>query len=180
VWGIKRSGVYIGHVYSSGLKRNLGDSFEEPVEVESLDEVVLILRKSSGLRFDEMLPGFHMYGTDICLEARRQSMRRYAISAFCIHNSNGYASLPAQYWRSYWLMRRKWKSQLPVATTCKEITFWCWPLIQANLEQAASIVKRPQTPGKRVANPAILYHDLVSQGLLPAVAPEPMHGLSVR
>jgi len=164
VWGVKRSAVCIGHVYSSGLSKILGQSFEEPVEVESLDEVVLILRRSSGLRFDDGLPGFHMYGTDICLEARRQSMRCYAISAFCIHNSNGYSILPVEYWESYWLMREKWKSRLPVVTTCKEINFWCWPLIQSKFARAASLVRRQQTPGRRVADPARLYDHLVREG----------------
>src|SRR4051794_37329697 len=107
VWGVKRSGEGVGYLYCAGLMRKLGQAFDDAPEVRSLDEVVLIIRKSSGLRFDESLPGFHMYGTDICLEAKRQGMKCHAISAFCVHNTNGYKMLPVQFWQSYFLMRRK-------------------------------------------------------------------------
>src|SRR3954469_7121947 len=52
IYGISVSGEGIGHVYSTGLRRVLGHSFDKPVEVSSLDEVVLIIRRPSGVRFD--------------------------------------------------------------------------------------------------------------------------------
>jgi hypothetical protein len=162
VWGIQRSGERNGYVYCAGLCRKLGSDFERPVEVRTLDELLLVVRKSSGVRFDEKVPGFHMYGTDICLEAQRQGMRSYAISAFCIHNTNGYGMLPWQFWRCYFQMRRKWRSQLPVITPCAEITFWCWPMIRWNLVQAANIVLGRHKPGRRVLNPNQLFQELNS------------------
>src|ERR1700741_1274995 len=45
-WGAKRNGEYRGHVYSSGLGI-LGTEFERPEPVQTLDEIVLIFRKSS-------------------------------------------------------------------------------------------------------------------------------------
>ena len=38
--------------------------------MQSFDELLIVLRRDSGLRFDEGLPGWHMYGTDIVQTAR--------------------------------------------------------------------------------------------------------------
>jgi len=57
------------------------------VTVQTLDEIVLIFRRDSGLSFDETLPHFHFYGTDICMRAAEQGRQCYAISAFCVHNT---------------------------------------------------------------------------------------------
>ena len=46
-----------GYIYSSG-RGILGKPFERPEPVQTLDEIVLILRKSSGLRFDPTLPHY--------------------------------------------------------------------------------------------------------------------------
>ncbi len=162
VWGIKPSGHRSGHLYCTGLMKLLGNSFEGVEEIRSLDEVVLIVRRSSGLRFDERLPGFHMYGTDICLKAQRRGMKCYAISAFCIHNTNGYNMLPLQFWTNYLFMRNKWRSELPVITSCTEITFWCLPVITWNIVQAANILFRRHRPGKRVENPSLLSREFGS------------------
>ena len=58
VWGIDCLGRRAGHLYCTANGRELGKSFDGGREIRSLDEVVLILRKSSGLHFDERLPGF--------------------------------------------------------------------------------------------------------------------------
>jgi hypothetical protein len=167
-WGI--AGVYgvnkswddgAGFLYCAECG-SLGNYFNGVREVRSLDEVLLIMRKSSNLRFDEQLPGFHMYGTDICLEARRRGMKSYAISAFCIHNTNGYRMLPLQFWRCYLYMRKKWRSQLPVATPCTEITFWCWPMIRWNITRAANIALGRYRETTRFADPSRFYLDLTS------------------
>jgi hypothetical protein len=162
VWGISRDGSRGGHVYCAGLMRVLGRPFETPMEVRSLDELLLVVRKSSGVRFDEQLPGFHMYGTDICLEANRRQLKCYAIAAFCIHNTNGYDLLPAAFWKAYLFMRRKWREQLPVITSCAEITRGCWPMLRWNVVQMANLLLRRHHPGKRVADPAALYKSALS------------------
>ncbi len=94
LFGVERDGAGQGHIYSTGLKRVLGEKFDGAREVETLDEVMLILRRKTGLRFDEALPGFHMYGADICLQAAERGKRSYAISACCVHNTNGIGLLP--------------------------------------------------------------------------------------
>ncbi len=160
-WGVKASGECAGHVYCAGNIKRLGAPFEGVAEVTSLDELILILRKSSGVRFDERLEGFHMYGTDICLESRRRGMKCYAIPAFCVHNTNGYSLLPFQFWRNYFFMRKKWKSFLPITTSCTKITRWCWPMIWWNIDRAANLILRRHKTGKRVQNPQQLYRQLL-------------------
>lgn len=161
-WGVHHSGARAGHIYCAGLGRTLGGHSEMPREVRTLDEVFLVLRKSSQVRFDESLPGYHFYGSDLCLEAERRGMKCYAIAAFCIHNTNGYGMLPWQFWKSYLMMRRKWKKVLPIITPCTEITQGCWPMIQWNLGQAKNIILNKHHPGKRVPNPMQLYQRLQS------------------
>ena len=165
MWGTRPSGERSGYVYDGAWGRILGNQFEGGLEVDSLDEVVLILRKSAGLCFDPHIPGFHMYGADICLEARRHRKKCYAIAAFCIHNTNQYGMLPWQFWKGYLAMRRKWKAQLPVRTTCTEISYWCWPLVRWNVIRAINLVTgRDPSPAKRVQDPSHLYREMIRSG----------------
>jgi hypothetical protein len=110
-----------GYIYSGGLGI-MGKPTEHPAPVQTLDEIVLILRKSSGLRFDEGLPHFHFYGADICMAAAARGMKSYAISAFCIHNTQQNLILPKEFYESYWHVKRRWKNSLPIRTTCVTIT----------------------------------------------------------
>ena len=162
VFGITLSGAEAGYLYSTGLRRILGCPFQEPVEVGSLDEVVLIVRRSSGLQFDEALPGFHLYGTDICLEARRKGLKCHAISAFCVHNSNGLAILPAAYAKAFLYLRRKWRTHLPIRTPCLVITSWGLPLVRHYAESLAGLALNRQVGG-RCADPAALYRQLMRE-----------------
>ena len=159
VFGISTSKEPRGHVYSSGLLGILCGYFQHPTEASTLDELVLIVRKSSMLDFDRRLPGFHLYGTDICLQASQRGMTNYIIPAFCIHNSNGIKMLPVAFWRTYFYMQRKWWNHLPVTTPCVQITKTGLPLI-ASLRTAASRILKRDAIGKRRKEPASLYEDL--------------------
>ena len=160
VYGISLSGAEAGHLYSTGLRRVLGCPFEGPIEVSTLDEVVLVVRRSSGLQFDEKLTGFHLYGADICLEAQLKGLKCYAISAFCVHNSNGLDQLPPAYSRAYFYLRDKWRNQLPIRTPCMAITRWGLPLFRHNLE---SRLARNRKSGARCADPATLCQQLLNE-----------------
>lgn len=152
-----------GHVYSTGLQDYVGAPFGGFYPAMSLDEMVLVLRRSSGLRFDEALPGFHLYGTDICLEARRRGLSSYIVPAFCIHNSNGVARLPRPFWQAYLFLRRKWRSRLPVATCCTRITRDCWPLIRKSARDFLRASLRLDRVGTRCADPKALYKSLEAE-----------------
>jgi hypothetical protein len=110
-----------GYIYSGGLGI-MGKPTDRPAPVQTLDEIVLILRKSSGLRFDEGLPHFHFYGADICMAAAARGLKSYAISAFCIHNTQQNLILPKEFYESYRHLKRRWKNSLPIRTTCVTMT----------------------------------------------------------
>jgi hypothetical protein len=124
VWGLAKDGVATGHVFCNASGRLLGGSFDRPVECSALDEIVLVLRRSSGVLFDEALAGFDLYGTDICLIATSQGFRSFIIPAFCLHNPVGSVFYRLSYWRWYFFMRRKWWHRLPVKTPTTVISRW--------------------------------------------------------
>lgn len=160
VCGTDLNGSLRGYLYSTGLKGIYGEPLGQPVAASSIDEMVIVIRRNSGLSFDSSLPGFHLYGTDICLQARRLSMSNFVISALCVHNSNGLKTLPWAFWRSYWSLRSKWRLYLPIVTTCTTI----YPdVFRAGFEVSRGIrgtLSRSASPGRRVDDPASLYRAL--------------------
>jgi glycosyltransferase involved in cell wall biosynthesis len=119
-FGISIKGEPVGHAYSYGLGSELGME-RPPVQVQSLDEFVLVMRKSSGLKFDPSLNDFHLFGTDICLEAEKKGFNNYSISNYCIHNSISVKWLPPAFWKCAEYLRKKWIKRLPVKTCCVTI-----------------------------------------------------------
>jgi len=163
VFGVSSARKRHGYLYCTGLQKVLGEPFDEPVECLSLDEVLLVIRRSSGLTFDEQLPGFHLYGTDICLEAQRRRLRSYIVPVFCIHNTEGMKFLPWAFWRSYFYLRRKWWEQMPIRTPCTLISKWAFPVIQHPVQSAYAHYVKRESLGARVLDPAVLYGHLISQ-----------------
>ena len=160
--GIKYPDAPAGYLYSVGLGI-LGAPFERPVPIDTLDEFILILRKSSGLRFDPALPHFHFYGADICMSARKQKLGCYAISAFSVHNTS-YGPLSPEFYACYWPIKKKWKEALPIQTTCIKITSWNEDFVYRRFKQACfSLLGRNTTPLPRLEDPRSV--------LLPAASP---------
>ena len=152
-YGKTQDGRGWGHVYSSG-RNIIGEPLKQPVPIQTLDEIVLILRKSSGLRFDDHLPHFHLYGADICLRAAQSGMKSYAISAFCIHNTVQPLVLPREFYRCCKHIRTVWKSYLPIQTTCIRITNFNLPVYGRRLREVyLRHIRRKEIGGKRVPNP---------------------------
>ena len=118
-----------GHIYSHGHGILQGPC-DPPQTVQTLDEIVLILRKSSGLRFDDTLPDFHMYGVDICMRAAKQGRKSYAIDAFCIHNSTFNLVLPKGFYDCYRHIQQTWSEFLPIQTSCVRITRFGIPMYE--------------------------------------------------
>lgn len=131
-FGITLDGGHAGYLFSPGVGPMglgiLGAPFTTPQHVRTLDEVVLITRRSSGLLFDESLPHFHMYGTDLCLRASAKGMQNYAICAFCIHNANHYVVLPKEFYRCCSHIRRTWREALPIFAPCIHLTHFNMPV----------------------------------------------------
>ena len=141
-FGLDPRGRAVGHVWSSGLGRRVGKRRKAPLEAVCLDELLIILRRDSGLRFDPDLPGFHLYGTDIVLAARAAGLRSYVADIPVIHNSRPVRQLGPDYVRAYRYMQRKWRAILPVSTPIVPITRNPWPLLRTRLRMALSWKKR--------------------------------------
>ena len=164
VYGVRQNGEHVGHVYCGGVERMLGQKFAAPQPVNTLDELLLVVRKSSGVRFDPVINGYHLYGADVCLEAQQRGYSVYAIPAFCIHNTNGYRTLPWAFWRNYLRLRRKWRNRLPITTSCTVITRWGWPAILWNLDRALNLALGRHRTGQRVPEPNKIYQSLAAAG----------------
>jgi len=164
LFGVEKNGAGQGHVYSTGLQRVIGELFEGARPVETLDEVMLILRRSSGLRFDESLPGFHLYGGDICLLAEARGLKSYAISACAVHNTNGIRFLPRAYWKIFFQMRDKWRARLPVQTPCMPITSGCGAALRYAVRRPLWLLRHGANVGTRVADPKAVWERVVGSG----------------
>lgn len=110
----------------NGKKQNLGyiqDRGKEwgspvglPAEVDTLDELLLITH--GDFQFDEQFD-LHFYGADICMQARLQCRKCYAINAYCHHNSGLPLGYRSQSFRDCEAkFRAKYIDHLPIVTTC--------------------------------------------------------------
>jgi hypothetical protein len=159
-WGVNHAGEGLGHVYTPG-QGVIGKSLRDPVRVQTLDELVLIVRKSSGLRFDTNLPSFHLYGTDICMAATSRGMTCYAISAFCVHNAQQYFELPAEFSRCYSHIKRSWRDFLPIYTSCVTISRFNRDFYATRIRTAWDrIVTLRQRRGSRAPDPRLILREL--------------------
>jgi len=84
--------------------------------VETLDEMVICFRKSSGLRFDTALPSFFYYAVDICLQANARGLKNFAVDAPCFHQATYRKVFRKVFYESQKYMLSKWKARLPVKT----------------------------------------------------------------
>lgn len=163
-WGVREDRAKFGHLYTPG-DGIIGESLDRPERVRTLDEVVLILRKSSGLKYDESLAGFHFYGADICLTAAEAGRRCYAISAFCVHNSRQYFEYPPDFYESYQYMKKKWKQWLPIQTSCICVSRYDWDLKKRAIRRALfKATGRPLGRGSRLEDPRSIVNLLPQQG----------------
>lgn len=113
---MERRSVLVGHLLDQGTE--IGSPENLPIQVDTLDELLLVIRNDGKLLFDERIPTTHLYGADICLEASRQGMGCFAISAYCHHNANVYNRDTPEFRRAVKYMQKKWKRRLPFVTTC--------------------------------------------------------------
>ncbi len=121
-FGVALDAAHIGPVWSSSLGQIVGRVPLAPVEVQSFDELLIVLRRSSGLRFDEDLGGWHFYGTDIVAQARARGLRAWAGALPCIHNDRFHDALGPDFAAAYRAMRRKWRGQLPLRSPITKIS----------------------------------------------------------
>jgi hypothetical protein len=139
VMGIKKNGLFAGHIIDPHTNRPFG---KLPCRVQSLDEVCLVIRRSSDLFFDEILGNYHFYGADICLQAQKNNLNCYAIDAPLAHLSGGKAN------HDFWFMAEKLKekwSQIKGAQNSIETTCGVFRLndkIYSNIEYYYKVLRR--------------------------------------
>ena len=92
-WAIfGNAGVTEEHQALRRLHDPFGTHFGEdttPVRVCSLDENFLVVKTASNVRCSAELTGFHLYATDLCLQAARAGQACYVVSFHLTHLSKG-------------------------------------------------------------------------------------------
>jgi hypothetical protein len=121
-FGVGLDAAHIGPVWSSSLGQIVGRVPLAPVQVQSYDELLIILRRSSGLRFDAALAGWHFYGTDIVTQARARGLLAWAGALPCIHNDRYHPALGPDFHAAYRAMQRKWRTRLPLRSPITKIS----------------------------------------------------------
>lgn len=134
--------VHRGDVWSTSLGRRVGASVQSPVPAQSFDELVIILRRSSGLRFDEKLPLFHLYGTDIVQAAHQSGKGAYIVDLPVVHNDRFHGRLGADFSQAYHYVRRKWRDNLPLRTPILWIDMLGFRLAMYRLRARRSFARR--------------------------------------
>jgi hypothetical protein len=86
IFGCADDGRFIGHILDPHGHSRGGPL---PSAALTLDEALIAVRSTPGVRFDEGLPGFHCYGADLCLAARHANLPVVAVDAPVVHMSGG-------------------------------------------------------------------------------------------
>jgi hypothetical protein len=153
VFGATSSGAHVGRVWSSGLGREIGGPLAAPQAIVSADELVLVIRRESGVRFDEALPGFHLYGTDIVQTALEKGLGAFVVEAPVVHNSRPIRWLDGRFRAAWRYARTKWNHRLPVPTCILPLTRSDWPLLRSALVSAKHTVLRRHPRTTRASDP---------------------------
>lgn len=122
-YGIGLDGAHYGPVWSSSIGSIIGRVAMGPVEVQSFDEHLIVMRRHPDVTFDEGLPGFHLYGTDIVQIARKAGLGAYAMSLPLVHNDGFKDQLLGDYIEAYHYMKSKWRAELPLVTSVTKISW---------------------------------------------------------
>lgn len=122
VVGKDAAGNLVGGGWSGGQHSKIETELSNPTPVVSIDEIVIVVWKDSGLRFDIDLPGFHLYGTDIVQSALDSGLEAYVFDGPVVHNHPWRTKSGWSYARAYRYMQRKWWKKLPIYTTGPTIT----------------------------------------------------------
>lgn len=144
-----------GDVWTTSLGAQVGRSAQRPVRAQGFDELAMVLRRASGLRFDEQLPCFHFYGTDIVQTARTTGHGAYVVDLPLVHNDGFHGRLGSDFTTAYHYMRRKWRRNLPLRTSVLWIDRFGCALYAYQLRAAWSYEKRKALAGDVRTDPRI-------------------------
>lgn len=130
VYGLQQQGGHGGQVVRAGHLLDRGRELREPaalpMQVDSLDELLIALRLDAGLLFDPAL-GYDFYGTDVVLQAQARGYCAAVVSGYCEHWSDTpqFGPVPARtvarIRASAQAFEAKWVHRLPLQTPCFDI-----------------------------------------------------------
>jgi glycosyltransferase involved in cell wall biosynthesis len=121
-YGIGYDGWGYGPVWSSSVGAIIGRVAPEPLTAQSFDELLLVVRRDAGLRFDPKLPNFHLYGTDIAQTARAAGRGRWWTALPLVHNDQYHDQLGEDFGAPYRYLQHKWRAALPIQTSVTHLT----------------------------------------------------------
>jgi hypothetical protein len=184
VSSLTSAGELVGRIYDTSLEPLFpetmgvfGKALVSPVPIVSADELALIVRRGTSVSFDPLLPEFHLYGTDIILEAERQGKGSYGLDVPLIHNAKAQLQIGDDYARAYKYMVRKWHARLPVPTTCGMLTAnpVALPLRRLRIRYKA-ICRRSTYNTQRLTDPHAKAFEIGMQKLLATPDQPPTSG----
>jgi hypothetical protein len=115
----------------------------------------LVVPRGTPLRADPAL-GFHLYGADLCLQAREKGFAAVAIGALCHHNSRN-VGLNGAFFDSARAFTNKWADRLPIATPCAVFDRQGQAFLLGNADGERSIALAEGRPLDRAGlEPAVL------------------------
>lgn len=133
--GVTDNNNIVGRSWSNGLQKEVGVKVDVPNPVVSVDELLFVVNARADLSFDENLPGWHLYGTDIVQTALKQGLSAFVVDAPVIHNSLPVIQFDRNFRCCYRYLRKKWLKRLPISTCCTQITYFAIPLLRRHLRQ---------------------------------------------
>jgi hypothetical protein len=143
-YGVAEAGTGYGAVWSTSLGRVVHRVPTTPMLVQSFDELLIVVRRGTGLRFDEAMTGFHLYGTEIVQQARARGLNSYALALPLVHNDRFHESLDATFTRAYRFVQTKWREHLPLQTPVIKITRSGFSLLRATWHSKRSLPIRQE------------------------------------
>lgn len=129
LFGLTTAQGQAGTVWCNAARVEYAGNQPTPAEAVCLDEYLVGIRPASGIRFDEALPSYHLYGTDIVLIAHERGFKTWLLNVPVVHNARPVVNLDRRYRQAWFYMRGKWQGALPIANlictiTRSPVTLW--------------------------------------------------------
>ncbi len=105
LWGANENGVLGGNIIDTGEKRDTiwAKMLSLPFKAICLDECCIAINLKTEFIFDEVIDGFDLYGTDVCLNFSQKGYLSLVIDNPIIHNSKrGYEFIPDEIFMKNW------------------------------------------------------------------------------
>ena len=94
-----------------------------PHKVYSLDENFFVIKTASALRCSSSLSGFHLYATDLCLQAMSRDLSCYVLDFRLTHLSAGNPESP-DFYKALAALKRHWNQSFTLCLIQSPCTFF--------------------------------------------------------